>query len=337
MMETPSALNRRDFVKRASALTAALMLPRIPTFAGETDALGPVLPTRPLGNTGLNVTIYCVGGHHIGDKSDAVAQASLERSIELGVRFIDTAESYQRGKSETQIGRYLKPKHREHSVLLTKTQARDGETATRHIRESLERLRTDRIELYLMHSINTIEDVDRRLDGGVYDAILEAKKKGLIQHIGFSGHVTPEANNYLIEKQLPDLEFMLCPVNVADPSYKSFILDSLPVARKHGLGVLAMKSLAGGGLLGGKSVWGRLRGQERPKLVPNLVSVDEAHQFALSQPVASLVAGHDTVEQLEQNIELARTAPLMSEADRERLITKVAEIASRGMNEHYKG
>lgn len=336
-MRSSQHLNRRQFVKTATALTGALMLPRIPALAQVSDSLGTVLPKRPLGKTGLQVTVYCVGGHHIGDKTDSVAQATIERAIEMGVRFFDTAESYQRGHSETLIGRYLTPKMREQSILLTKTKAIDGETAAKDIRDSLQRLRTDWIDVYLIHSVNSISDIERRLERGVYDAILDAKKQGLIHHVGFSGHVTPEANNHLIRKQLSDMEIMLCPVNVADPSYKSFILESLPIAHEYGLGVLAMKSLAGGGLIGGRSVWGRLRGQERPSIVPGLVSVEDAQRFSLSQPVASLVAGHDTIEQLETNIRVARDAIRMTESEREELISRVAHIAVEGQNEHYKG
>lgn len=336
-MTDRNALNRRSFVKGASVLAGSLLLPRLPSFAAEPDKFGPLLPTRPLGNTGLNVTIYCVGGHHIGDKTDAVAKASIDRAVQLGCRFWDTAESYQRGRSEKMLGKYMSPKYREQSILLTKTKGTDGETVKRHIDGSLERLRTDYIDCYLLHSINSESDADRRVERGVYDAILEAKRAGKIKHIGFSGHVTPEANNHFIRKNLPELEFMLCPVNVADPSYKSFIVNTFPVAREHGLGILAMKSLAGGGLIGGRSVWGRLRGQDRPSIVPALVSIEEAHQFALSQPVASLVAGHDDVPQLERNIITARNAMKLSEPEREALIARVAEIAALGRNEHYKG
>jgi len=98
-----------------------------------------------------------------------------------------------------------------------------------------------------------------------------------------------------------------------------------------------MKSLAGGGLIGGRSRWGRLRGQDRPSMIPGRLSISEAHQFALSQPVASLVAGHDSVEQLEENIATTRNAESLSEAQREALVSRVADIASRGLNEHYKG
>ncbi|NER00763.1 MAG: aldo/keto reductase [Cyanothece sp. SIO2G6] len=336
-MSSSTPLHRRNFVKGAAGLAGALLLPRIPTFAAKSDQWGDVLPTRTLGKTGLDVTVYCIGGHHIGDKSEQVAKASIDVCIQKGVRFIDTAESYQRGRSEELIGRFLEPKYREQVQLLTKTKSIDGESVRRDIKKSLERLRTDYIDIYLMHSVNTIEDADNRLERGVYEAMLEAKKEGTIRHLGFSGHVTPEANNHLINKELEGMSVMLCPVNVADPSYKSFILESIPLAQKHNIGVLAMKSLAGGGFLGGKSVWGRLAGQERPELVPKFLSVEEAHRFALSQPVASLVAGHDSIEQLEQNIAVAAASSMMSDSEREQLIQKVASVASQGMNEHYKG
>ncbi len=335
-MNTQQSIDRRDFIKRTSLITGSLCLSPLIATAGKSDQFGKILPTRKLGKTGLDVTLYCVGGHHVGRNDHAFAEASIDRAIELGCRFFDTAEGYQRGESETRFGKFLSPKYREQVQILTKTRARTGEEAETHMKESLERLRTDYIDVYLMHSIDTVEDVDNRLNNGVLEAISNAKKKGIIKHIGFSGHKTPAANNHLINKKLPEIEVMLCPINVVDPSYLSFINDSVPVALENNVGVLAMKSIAGGGLIGVTPVWGRDRMQERESIIPDRLSIKEAHQFALSYPVSSLVAGHDTLEQLEANIATAKNATKLSEEQRMELIARVADIGAEGFHEHYK-
>jgi len=122
------------------------------------------------------------------------------------------------------LGKYMSPKYREQTILLTKTKGTDGETVKRHIRESMDRLRTDYFDFYLLHSINSVEDAESRIERGVYDAILEAKRAGIIRHIGFSGHVTPEANNHIMEMDLPDLEFM----PLMWPTPPTRVLSSIP-------------------------------------------------------------------------------------------------------------
>ncbi|MBK1879264.1 aldo/keto reductase [Pelagicoccus mobilis] len=335
-MPQENPLNRRQFLKTSTALTAGLIGSQLPLKAETSDVLGYVLPRRRLGKTGLDVTLFCIGGAHIGSRSEESAQARIEAAIEGGCRFFESAQGYQKGRSEERFGKYLTPKYREHITLMTKTTSTDGATTRRHLDESLKRLKTDYLDIYLMRWIKSKEDAENRINNGVYDALLEAKAAGKIKHIGFSGHTTPEANIHLIERGLPEMEVVLMPVNAVDLAYHSFITHALPQAIEKNLGVIAMKTMAGGSFFGGEAPWGPIKGQYREPIIPQKISVREAHHYVYSLPVASLTSGTDTVEHVRENVRNARSYAQLSERERQTIHKRVADYAATGSLEHYK-
>lgn len=326
-------MERRDFLRSLVAATTGILVDQIPITAGEAgrDRLGKLLPLRKLGRTGEAVTMLGVGGWHIGRMSETEAQATLETALEGGVRFFDSAEGYQGGGSERRLGKLLTPKHRDLIFLMTKTYARDGKMAKGHLETSLRNLRTDVIDLWQMHTVETPEDVDGRIKEGVLDVMVEAVESGKVRHIGFTGHMRPSAHLRVLERT--DV-FKTCqlPVNLADPSYESFIRRVVPslVARK--LGIIAMKSLANGGFFGGSQ-----QGEHgnKPKAVPDRVTVADAIHFVLSLPVSVLVTGPDDRHQMAEKIELVRSFQGMNESRRGALINRVSELAKNRL-EFYK-
>jgi aryl-alcohol dehydrogenase-like predicted oxidoreductase len=324
-------MDRRTFLESLSALTAGLLLPGTTAARPDRDRLGELLPRRRLGRTGEAVTMLGVGGWHIGRMSEHEAQATIETALAGGVRFFDSAESYQRGGSETYLGRFLVPTYRDVAFLMTKTTAGDAATARRHLEGSLRRLNTDYLDLWQVHSISSVGDVDARIADGVLDVVEAAKAEGKVRYVGFTGHTTPEAHLRMLERT--DL-FETCqmPVNVADVGYESFIRNVLPVLVERDVGVLAMKTLANGGFFGGSQ-----HGQhgDNPRLVPGRVSIAEALQFVWSLPVSVLITGPDDVAQMEEKIALARTFEAMEEAQRQALIDRVADLAGPRV-EFYK-
>ncbi len=328
-------MDRRDFALAVAALGASGAA--LAETAGS-DGLGSVMPTRRLGKTGMQVTRYCPGGMHIEwMKDEADSQKAIELCIEHGVRFFDTAYGYGRGRSEELYGKYLTPKYREHVQIMSKTTGRNAESAREHLEGGLKRMKVDYIDLYLMHAVNTPEDGKARIEAGVLDELRKMKAEGKIKHIGFSGHRTPAAHNWLLEEGFPDAEAVLMPINVADPSYDSFILKTLPLLQKKDVGVLAMKTLGNGGLLGGTrgGVKGEALGTGR-RVIPDVVSVREAHRFVLSLPVASMVSGSNDLQQLKFNLETAANFQPLDEATRNRLVEACAEHGKTGEMEFYK-
>jgi len=330
-------INRRNFLISLAGLTAGLLLPgcarKLSTNNENSsdDHLGELLPTRILGRTGEAVTMLGLGGWHIGRMHERDAQATIEAALEGGVRFFDTAETYQWSASERYLGKFLTTKYRDVVYLMTKSTARDAGTARKHLDGSLRRLKTDYLDLWQVHDLQSPQDTDDRMRNGVFEVMMEAKTSGKVRHIGFTGHTMPSSHRRVIEKT--DV-FDTCqmPVNLADPGYKSFIENVMPQLVEHKIGVLAMKTLANGGFFGGSQ-----HGQhgDNPKVVPNIVSIREALHFAWSLPVSVLITGPDNPEHMKEKIVLARSFTGMDEAERVALVAKVAEMAGRRV-EFYK-
>lgn len=335
-MESEIKVNRRQFLNTTTVLAAGLIGGQLPVLASSTDKLGFVLPRRRLGRTGLDVTMFCIGGAQLGGIDEKSVQERIEASIEGGCRFFETAQGYSKGRSEENFGKFLTPKYREQIVLGSKTVALDGATARKHLDESLSRLKTDYLDVYLMRWIKSPEDAEERLNNGVYDAMLEAKAAGKIKHIGFSGHSTPAANNYMIDRGLSELEVVLMPVNVVDPAYDSFIKHTIPKAVEKDIGIIAMKTFAGGSFFGGKAPFGRNAGALREAIVPEKLSLREAHHFVYSLPVSAITSGTKTVEHVRENISNARTFGEMTQQQRDKIHSRVQDIARTGEIEHYK-
>lgn len=326
-------MDRRAFLRSLGAATAGIMLSGArggPDAPGGTDRLGALLPRRKLGGTGESVTMLGVGGWHLGQVSERDAQATIEIALAGGVRFFDTAEMYQKGESERRYGALLVPRYRDLVFLMTKTAARDGKTARRHLEESLRRLRTDHLDLWQAHAIESPEDVDDRVAGGVLDALREARASGKVRFIGFTGHRTPSAHRRMLEKA-KDLAACQMPVNLVDPGYESFIENVLPTLVRRNMGVLAMKTLSGGGFFPGR----KARPLAPPRPIPDRVGVGEALAFVWSLPVSVIITGADEPAQLSEKIALARDFKKLDARARDALIAKVADLAGRRV-EWYK-
>lgn len=287
-----------------------------------TDRLGVLLPTRPLGSTGEMVTIFAAGGSHIGQNDDEkTAQELIETALEGGVRFFDNAVMYQKGRAEEYFGKFLTPKYRQDVYIMTKTHARDAETAWEHLNGSLSRMKTDYLDLWQIHAIDSPEDVEGRLENGVLDVVLKAVETGRVRHIGFTGHRRWKAHRRMLE--LTDkLQVCQMPINIVDPLYESYIENVLGELVRRKMGVLAMKTCAYGKLM------------ERGA-VPDKVSLEELHFFVWSLPVSSLVGGFADAKQLKERLAFARAFSGLTAKDREAIVKKVADFAGTE-TESYK-
>jgi predicted aldo/keto reductase-like oxidoreductase len=327
-------IDRRTFLKSLAAVTAGLSIKGCNwPLQKETDSIGPLLPLRPLGKTGAAVTMLGVGGHHIGgEMSERDAHQTIEVAIEGGVRFFDTAEGYQDGGSEKRYGKYLSPKYREQVFLMTKCEQKTMADAMESLDKSLKRLNTDYLDLWQVHTLESVEDVDERVAGGIVDAMTKAKESGKVRHIGFTGHATPATHMRMLE-HTKAFETSQMPINVCDPSYKSFILNVLPILLKRKMGVLAMKTLGEGSFTGRGPVFEQ---HDIKPIVPNQLSIREALCFVWSLPVSVIITGPDNPEMMREKIILAKKFTKMTEDQRQALIDKVADIASKGLLEDYK-
>ncbi len=332
---------RRNFLKKSAALTAYGMLHSWASAMPASDRLGKVLPMRRIIRNGEKTTTFSLGGWHLGEGEPAYAERMIERAIELGVRFFDTARGYQRGGSEEYMGRFLTPKYREDIFLMTKSYSRTWEKASKDLELSLAALKTDHLDLWQMHTIFTRDDVDQRLNDGVLDVFLEAKAKGKTRYIGFTGHASPTVNLYMLEElNKRGLEMDTCqmPMNVCDPSFESFQNKVLPVLLEREYGVIAMKTMAGGSMMGKRidTTPKEIATEDIPDVVGETgITFAELHQYVYTLPVSSLVSGCLTLEELEQNVSVLQQLKKLSEDDMTRLVKIVKPYAGL-IVENYK-
>lgn len=293
----------------------------------DAAALPPsTLPARRLGRTGATLPVLALGGFHLGAAADEKAARTLvETALEEGVRFFDSAESYQDGRSERWLGAAIASLGVRKDVwLMTKTHSpadRSAESARRHLAGSLERLRTDRLDLWQLHAVASPEDVDRAFAvGGAMEYILEQQAAGVVRCVGVTGHADPAANLRALEHFDRGMRFdvMQLPINPIDAhTARSFQKQVLPALVERDLGVLAMKTNAGGAL--SKQA---------------VCTVEECLRYALGLPVALVVSGMETPEQVRKNAATVRQPPL-DEAQREGLLARIAGRAGDDL-EWYK-
>lgn len=196
------------------------------------------MKTVRLGKTGLEVSRVGFGGIPIQRPAEDEAVKVVQRCLDLGITFFDTANSY--ATSEERIGKAIAGR-REQVVIATKTGARDRATAQAHLELSLKRLNTDYIDLWQFHNIATLEAYERALrPNGAMGAAQEALRTGEIRHIGITSHSMDIALKAVPSGHFETIQF---PFNfVANEPAKE--LASL--AQKHDLGFIAMKPMAGG-------------------------------------------------------------------------------------------
>lgn len=317
----PLDATRRSFFQGMFGTAASAALAQ-GALAQQESANG--LPTRRLGRTDEQVSILCLGGWHIGAVPDpAEAVRIMHAAIDEGMTFFDNAWDYHDGGSEEVMGRALaEPGRRDKVFLMTKNCERTYEGSMSNLDDSLRRMRTDRIDLWQFHEMVYDSDPDWVFDKGGLKAALEAQKAGKVRYIGFTGHKDPSIHVKMLNKPY-DWATAQMPVNVMDAHYRSFQKEAIPVCLARDVGVIGMKSLGGG------SPKGRIPAEAG-------VAHEDCRRYALSLPVASLVVGVLTMDELMAEIRIARDFEPMSDAAKAVLLAQVGEEAGDGRHERYK-
>ncbi len=279
------------------------------------------LPTRPLGRTGLDVSIIGFGGGHIAREgmSETDSVRLLHTALDAGITFLDNAWEYADGEAERRMGLGIKGR-RDEVVLMTKVCGRDAATAEAQLNESLQRFQTDHIDVWQFHEINYDNDPEWITGpGGALETAIKAREAGKIRFIGFTAHKSPHIVKKMLAQDFP-WDTVQMPVTVMDPHYRSFITEVLPILNDRGIGCIGMKSLGGEGQF-----------VTRAHLSPQ-----ECRRFALSQPISTLVTGMESIANVEQDAAIAREFSPMSEAEKATLLEKVSQEAGDGRHEWYK-
>ncbi|MEE4271976.1 MAG: aldo/keto reductase [Thermoanaerobaculales bacterium] len=320
--KTDSTIERRDVLKLGTAAAAGFVAKSV--MGGEaksTPALPnnprtpKAMPTRNLGKTGYQVGIFSLGGQSAIEKADNfdVAVPLINRALDLGINYVDTSARYggtEHRWSEQYFGEVMKTRRSE-TYLATKSHDRTRDGSLKLLERSLKLLNTDHIDLWQMHALSRMEQVEESFaPGGAIEAFVEARDQGIVRHLGVSGHADPDVLIAAIERF--DFDCILLAVNAADPHHLSFKEKLLPLAVEKEMGIIGMKIPSRGLLL--KS-W---KAPDDPKsryagTVPGTLDMTEAMRYVLTLPVSTVIVGCDDIPQLEENVEIARSFNPMSE------------------------
>ena len=281
-----------------------------------------MIPRREIA-PGVAVSAIGFGGYHLGMmKDETEAIRLLHAAIDAGVTFLDNAWEYNEHVSEERMGKALAGGKRDQVFLMTKvcTHGRGADVAMQQLHESLKRLRTDHLDLWQIHECVYDDDPARHYaKGGVVEALERAKRDGTVRFVGFTGHKHPKIHREMIESGFP-FDTAQMPLNVLDPSYRSFEREIVPLARKHNIHPIGMKCFAEGRLL------------DAGKADP-----DEALRYGMSIPgVLTTVTGIDSQAVLDHHVRIADDFTPLDELAMQALRDKYAALAGDGHLELYK-
>lgn len=334
-------MNRRNFLGGSLAAAAAVTV-------GSSFATEPVIksvlikkgdknpfnertygsmPTNSFGKTGFKVGILSLGGQATIEKqgTEKESEEIINRALDLGVNYIDTAAAYGRGQSQLNIGRVMKTRRSE-VWLSTKTHDETYDGSMRLLEESLKSLQTDHLDTWQLHNVKTKSQLDEIFsDSGSLKALEKAKSEGMVRHLGITGHYEPLI---LLEaiKRFPFDQILLA-VNAADVHYLSFKNYLLPEVQKQQIGIVGMKVATRGRML---SSWTPPPIADQPArmatLKPGTLTIKEALNYSMSLPVSTTIIGVDNVAQIEEDVKIASEFTPLNEEQMEEIEFKTLPI-----------
>jgi uncharacterized protein len=293
------SISRRDFLGTAAA--GAVAAPLI-------SATG--MPMRTLGRTGAQVSILAFGGgsrfvQYQEDKGIEV----LNRALDLGITYIDTADSYGDGISQIRVGKVLKARGRKGLWLASKIGQRKYDDFMRTLDVNLKRLQVDHVDLLHIHALMGADDLEAvSAKDGAYAALTKAKQQKMARFIGITCHADPEVLKTALERHEFDCTQMA--LNAALRGQvkgvtTSFETTALPVALRKKMGVTAMKIFGQDALVG-------------------QANYEKLIHYSMSLPVAAAVIGMPKPEFLEQNVQAAKAFRQMPPGEMKRMSEELA-------------
>jgi len=295
-------MRRRTFLSTSVGGFAAAY-----AWGAETASLKPGdIPKRVFGKTGERLTIIGQAGGRFPLCGYEDAKAITRRAYELGVNYFDTARIYWDGRSEEVYGDVLPP-FRKQIFLTTKSPQRTRQGAEADLEKSLRALKTDYVDLWQIHQVSTMDEVEQIFSpGGAIEAFEAAKKAGKCRFFGFTGHHNPHVHLAMLKKY-DKYDSILMPLNPADPGYLSFEKMVLPLAVQRGMAIQAMKSTANAKLL-------------------QSISVKDCLSYVLSLPIHCLALGCTTLGQIEDDVRIAQEFRPLGEEQLAQIRRKVAGL-----------
>jgi predicted aldo/keto reductase-like oxidoreductase len=247
------------------------------------------MQTRRFGRTGHMSTIVIFGAFAVGLLDQKEADAVMEQVLAYGINHIDVAPSY--AEAELRLGPWLET-HRDRFFLGCKTQLRGKEKAREELHRSLERLRVDRFDLFQLHAVTTMEELEACFaPGGSLEAIVEARDEGLTRFLGITGHGLQAPAVQLEALNRFDFDSLLFTLNFkmwADENYRRDASRLIKVAQERDIGTMVIKTWARG-------PWGEQEPRYHTWYEPfeDEEMIEQALRFNLSQPVTGAICAGD--------------------------------------------
>lgn len=264
------------------------------------------MPTRSLGKTGYKVGLLSLGGQATLEMKgkEEESEKIINRALDLGINYIDTAAAYGGGVSQLNIGRVMKTRRKE-VWLSTKTHDRTYDGSMRLLEESLKNLQTDHLDTWQLHNIQTQEQINQIFSSnGAIKALEKAKSEGMVRYLGITGHFEPIVLLEAIRRY--PFDSILMALNAADVHYLSFKNYLLPEAQKKGIAIIGMKVTTRGRIL---SSWVPPAPEEQEVRArtkkPGTITIKEALTYNMSLPVSTTIIGVDNISQIEENVRIA--------------------------------
>ena len=298
----------------------------LPALSDPGERRGDMLYRR-FGRTDEMISAIGMGGFHLGKNavSDGEAVRLVHEGIDRGISFIDNCWDYNEGRSELRVGVALdQGGYRDRVFLMSKMDGRTKQEAARQIDTSLQRMRTDRIDLVQHHEILRYDDPDRIFaEGGAMAAFIEARQAGKLRYIGFTGHKDPRIHLQMLAVAAErgfHFDAVQMPLNVMDAHFRSFAHLVLPYLVEHGIAALGMKSFADSVLL---------------KSGAAILPLEYLH-YSLNLPTSVVITGIESQRDLDQAFEAARTFQPMEQAVLADLLARSRPHALDGRYELFK-
>ncbi len=288
-MAKKDGVTRREFLEKSGlAVGAAAAMPVLPAALPSDAMVTTKLPHRTLGRTGASVSILAMGcGSRFLMYPADQATAVLEKAVGMGIDYLDTAQAYGDGESETRLGRFLATRRKD-VFLATKVpeRSRTRDAALKEVEASLKRLQTDHVDLLHLHSLGNEADLAKiEAPDGAIKALYELRDQKVTRFIGMTSHTDGAVMARAIERN--DVDCVQMAMNPARAA--RFEELALPAAGKKNLGVILMK----------------VTGQEQ-LLVNDGADTASLLRYAWSLPITTAVCGMPKLEHLEANVATAR-------------------------------
>lgn len=295
-------ISRREFLENMGVGTVAGTGLLLLKDVADGQSAKNVLPSRTLGRTGQKVSIlaFGCGSRFLMYKDVDSASAILNRAIDLGITYLDTAYAYGDGESETRVGRVMATRRKD-VWLATKIPDRTRDEFLRRLEASLKRLQTDHVDLVHIHSLGQADDLAKiEAKGGALEGLMQAREQKMARFVGMTSHTNGEVMAKAIERH--DLDCVQMALNASRNG--RFEELALPAANKKNLGVIAMK------VTGQEFLVGDGAGK---------ADMNSLLRYSMSLPVTTAVVGMPKPEMLAHNIEIARAFAPLSDEEKNRL------------------